>query len=572
MESQPSVLQLVKWLTSHTRDVHKPLYVSTLFRLVNLSMDIVLFALGAGGLVAVVAGNGKCATILFWLVVVALIKASAYYCEQFTGHYVAFKALELLRTMVFSRLWPKAPGIVLRSKSGDVLASLTRDVDRIEVVYAHTFAPVVSAIIVPPVFLIGAGIVWGWQIVAVPALCLLIALAVVPFLGARSSLEATKHTLELRRHLAQHVTDSVFGAEEVVGYGRVNERLEEMDAIGFRISSSASVAKRANALRRALNAALTLISTLAIAWSAMNAGYSPVIVAMATAGTLRLFEGPRGVEDATGYLDHSLSAARRLWEICHAPANVDDGDEELTLDHAPTLTFENVTYTYPSVSAPALKDVTISVKSGGHVVLAGPSGSGKSTVMTMVLRYDNPDSGRVLIDGIDVSTFTLDSLRHSVVAVSQKNQLLNTTIRDNVALGAPNASDEQVWRALECACVADEVRAMPQGLHTRVAQGGSALSGGQVQRLSLARALVMNPKILILDEATAQLNSELEARIRHNLDTLDMTIIEVTHRLDLIDGADQIVLLDRGRIVGVGSPSTIRSEGSSLEEFFTRNV
>ena len=224
------------------------------------------------------------------------------------------------------------------------------------------------------------------------------------------------------------------------------------------------------------------------------------------------------------------------------------------------------------MSAPALKDVTISVKSGGHVVLAGPSGSGKSTVMTMVLRYDNPDSGRVLIDGIDVSTFTLDSLRHSVVAVSQKNQLLNTTIRDNVALGAPNASDEQVWRALECACVADEVRAMPQGLHTRVAQGGSALSGGQVQRLSLARALVMNPKILILDEATAQLNSELEARIRHNLDTLDMTIIEVTHRLDLIDGADQIVLLDRGRIVGVGSPSTIRSEGSSLEEFFTRNV
>lgn len=155
----------------------------------------------------------------------AAIKALAYYLEQFLGHFVAFKALELLRGYAFSKLWPQAPMITTRTRSGDLLASLTRDVDRIEVVYAHTFAPVISAIVVPPIIFLAIGMNIGWLVVLPPAVCYLLAMTLVPWLGARDSFEATTTQLAHRADLVSHVTDSVFGAEEVVGYGLEHERL-----------------------------------------------------------------------------------------------------------------------------------------------------------------------------------------------------------------------------------------------------------------------------------------------------------------------------------------------------------
>lgn len=566
-----STRDLVRWLTSHTRPVHKPLYVSTAFRIINLSLDIVLFALAGGGVAEVLTRGGQAANFLGWLVVVALVKAVAYYCEQLSGHYVAFKALELLRTMVFSQMWPKAPAIVASSRSGDVLASLTRDVDRIEVVYAHTFAPVVSALIVPPVAVLAGGFAFGWTTAIVPVICVALALFVVPFVGLRRSMHATRHTLALRRDLAHHVTDSVFGADEVVGYGRIEERLGRMEAIGAEIAESAEIARRGNAVRRAGNVLLTLVAVIGVVVFGMAAGHSVVTLAALAGGTLRLFEGPRGIEDSAGYLDHSFAAARRLWDICHEPERVSDGPKELALDTAPTVTFDEVSYTYPNAYTGVLDGVSFTVRPGGHVVLVGPSGSGKSTAISMLLRYDDPAGGSVKINGVDVREYTLDSLRAAAVVVSQKNQLLNTSIRENVVLGAPDVTEAQIWDALEKACVADDVREMPKGLDTPVGQGGSQLSGGQAQRLCLARALLMNPKILVLDEVTAQLNAELEAQIRTNIAALDMTIIEITHRFESV-AADLVVLLDRGTIVASGTPEEIESNDGSLAQFFARNV
>lgn len=571
-QAHPTVPELVRWLTSHTRPVHKPLYVSTLFRIINLSLDIVIFALAAGGITAVVTRDISATSVLLILVGLALVKALCYYLEQLTGHYVAFKALELLRTLAFSQLWPKAPAIVSRARSGDVLTSLTRDVDRIEVVYAHTFAPVVSAVVVPPLFVIGTGIVWGWATAAIPALCVLLSLFAVPFIGLRSSMKATHQTLGLRRDLSHHLTDSVFGAEEVVGYGRISERLNDMEKIEDTVSASAARARRGNGMRRAGNLLLTVLCVIGVAYVAMASGHSVVVVATLVGGSLRLFEGARGVEDAAGYLDYSLAAARRLWDICHEPAAVEEGSKVLELAGPPSISLRNITYTYPQAHEPALNDVSIEVPSGGHVVLVGPSGSGKSTTVNMLLRYDNPHSGHVLINGEPVDNFTFDSLRSNVVVVSQRNQLLNTTIRENVLLGAPHSTDKDIWNALELACVAQDVKEMPDGLETWVGQAGSQLSGGQAQRLCLARALMMKPRVLVLDEFTAQLNSELEKTIRANIETLGVTIIEVTHRLDLVTSADSIVLMDRGRVVACGSPSHIEKTDGSLKEFFTRNV
>ncbi|WCC80599.1 ABC transporter ATP-binding protein [Cutibacterium equinum] len=555
--TEPSTREVVTWLTGITRPVHPPLYFSAVMRVLHLVADMGLFAVAAGGMVAVVTSGWSVGAWLGWLVGLALVQAAAFYLEQFSGHYVAFKALEVLRTHAFSQLWPKAPAVVSHSRTGDVLASLTRDVDRIEVVYAHTFAPVVAAFLAPLIAVITGGVVYGWSVVAIPAVILVALIAVLLVVGTRSSLHATHEVLGLRRELAAHLTDSVFGAAEVVGYGRQDDRMAEMARLDSQIAEGAAKARRYVAVRRAACVAAAMGIVVSVSLMAIHEGVGPVGVCALAAAGLRIVEGPRGIEDAVGYLDHSLAAARRLWQISHSPMEVVDGPRELSLDHAPTVEWRDVTFSYReadgTVLPPALEDVNLSVPAGGHVVVTGVSGSGKTTLVNVLLRHHDPDSGQVLLDGEPVSSFTLDSLRRCIAVVSQRVELLNASIADNLRLAVPDASDDDLWQVLQEVGLADEVRGMEDGLSTVIGPRGTRLSGGQAQRLTVARAILQKPSILVLDEFTASVDPGLAAEIRTNLARClpEVTVVEISHGLDH-DG--EVVVMDRGRMV---DPATI---------------
>ncbi|WP_199539541.1 amino acid ABC transporter ATP-binding/permease protein [Cutibacterium namnetense] len=550
--TEPSTWQVVRWLTGITRPVHPPLYFSALMRVVHLLADIGLFAMAAGGMVAVVTSGWSAWAWLGWVVGLAAVQALAYYLEQLSGHYVAFKALEILRTYAFSQLWPKAPAVVSHSRTGDVLASLTRDVDRIEVVYAHTFAPVVAAIVAPLVAVVTGGVLYGWFVVAVPAVIVAVLIAALLVIGTRASLCATHEMLGVRRELAAYITDSVFGAAEIVGYGRQCDRAMQMARLDADIAAGSAKARRYTAMRRAFCVAATMGIVASVSIVGVGAGASVVGVCVLVAAGLRIVEGPRGIEDAVGYLDHSLAAARRLWCLSHAPVEVVDGSEELCLNHAPRLEWRGVTFCYRDVDGsplPAvLRDVTLSVPAGGRVVVAGASGSGKTTLVNLLLRHHDPDAGQVLVDGEPVSLFTLDSLRRSVAVVSQRVELLNASVADNLRLVAPDAGDGELWRVLGEVDLADEVRGMEAGLRTIVGSGGTRLSGGQAQRLTVARAILQQPRVLILDEFTASLDPGLAAEIRVNLARClpEVTVVEISHECDRVG---ETVVMDRGRIV-----------------------
>ena len=550
--TEPSTWQVVRWLTGITRPVHPPLYFSALMRVVHLLADIGLFAMAAGGMVAVVTSGWSAWAWLGWVVGLAAVQALAYYLEQLSGHDVAFKALEILRTYAFSQLWPKAPAVVSHSRTGDVLASLTRDVDRIEVVYAHTFAPVVAAIVAPLVAVVTGGVLYGWFVVAVPAVIVAVLIAALLVIGTRASLCATHEMLGVRRELAAHITDSVFGAAEIVGYGRQCDRAMQMARLDADIAAGSAKARRYTAMRRAFCVAATMGIVASVSIVGVGAGASVVGVCVLVAAGLRIVEGPRGIEDAVGYLDHSLAAARRLWCLSHAPVEVVDGSEELCLNHAPRLEWRGVTFCYRDVDGsplPAvLRDVTLSVPAGGRVVVAGASGSGKTTLVNLLLRHHDPDAGQVLVDGEPVSLVTLDSLRRSVAVVSQRVELLNASVADNLRLVAPDAGDGELWRVLGEVDLADEVRGMEAGLRTIVGSGGTRLSGGQAQRLTVARAILQQPRVLILDEFTASLDPGLAAEIRVNLARClpEVTVVEISHECDRVG---ETVVMDRGRIV-----------------------
>ncbi|MFQ8815749.1 MAG: ABC transporter ATP-binding protein [Sutterella wadsworthensis] len=223
---------------------------------------------------------------------------------------------------------------------------------------------------------------------------------------------------------------------------------------------------------------------------------------------------------------------------------------------------------YPNTKRDAVHEFNLEVKAGDCIALVGLSGSGKSTLVHMIPRFWNPTKGRILLDGIDIRDLSLESLRRHIAIVSQDVMLFDDTIRNNVLYGSPDATEAEVWKALEDASLADFVRTLPEGLDTLVGEGGSRLSGGQKQRLSIARAFLRNTPILILDEATSALDSENEMKIKGALVSLmkGRTTFMVAHRFSTIEHATKIVAMADGVVKEMGARAELLEQNGLFAE------
>jgi subfamily B ATP-binding cassette protein MsbA len=253
-------------------------------------------------------------------------------------------------------------------------------------------------------------------------------------------------------------------------------------------------------------------------------------------------------------LQRGLAAAESVFGMIDTPIEEDHGTVDIGRARG-EITYEHVTFTYPSRNQPALEDVSLHVRSGETVALVGGSGGGKTTLVNLLPRFYAPNAGRILLDGNDLQSLTLESLRANIALVSQDVVLFNDTIYANIAYGRQDgASEAEVIRAAEAAHAMDFIRESPEGLNTLIGENGLRLSGGQRQRLAIARALLKNAPLLILDEATSALDSESERHVQAALETLmeGRTTLVIAHRLSTIEHADRIVVLERGRIVETG--------------------
>ena len=572
---------LIAWILDVTRPVLRPLAASAACRVADL-LAVGLFSLGAatimrlgGDLAAGSPAPMPWGTLLV-MALLALAKAVLRYGEQFLGHLVAFKSLELLRAEIFRALVPRAPRVMATSRSGDLLARATKDVDRIEVFFAHTFAPVVSAVIVPLVVVGVVGAAVSWTLAGLAALFLLGSLLLAPLAGWRASLSSSRDVTARRALLTQHVTDSVQGMAEVVGYGRRYERLEEMGRIDQGIVRAGAPGRRWMSLRRGLTQLLTLGGPVAVAASGtglVRAGsVSAPALAATVAALLRLTETVRGIEELTGSLNASFAAAERVHAVVHAPVEVPDGTVELPHAVAHEVTWEDVSYSYPGAATQAVTAVSATARAGAWTCLVGASGSGKSTLAQLLLRFDDPTAGRVEVDGQDVRELTGDSLRREVVLVTQRAHLFCASVADNVRLAAPQASDEDVRQACRAAGIEADVLAMPQGYDTLVGERGASVSGGQRQRLALARALLARPSVLVLDEFTSHLDPALDAQVRASVRewTRGATVIEITHRLSGTELADHVVVMDDGRVLEAGTAEELASHDGAFSRLRRR--
>ena len=254
-------------------------------------------------------------------------------------------------------------------------------------------------------------------------------------------------------------------------------------------------------------------------------------------------------------LGQASASAARIFEILDATSDVQDKPDALTLPAVSgRVTFDNVTFKYPGGGDPVLSEVNFTVEPGQCVALLGATGSGKTTIINLLPRFYDPSSGSIMIDGLDLRSVTLDSLRSQIGIVLQETTLFSSTIRENIAFGRPNATLAEVQAAARAAAADDFIDAMPEGYDTPVGERGSTLSGGQKQRIAIARALLLNPRLLILDDATSSVDLQTESRIQAALDHLmrGRTSFVIAQRISTVINADLILVLDRGKIVASG--------------------
>ncbi|MBI2203827.1 MAG: ABC transporter ATP-binding protein [Candidatus Rokubacteria bacterium] len=531
-----------------------------------------------GGLLIALAVTAPLAGLLHWL-------------ESWLAHDMAYRLLSDMRLALFRALDALAPAYLTRRRSGDLVAVATHDVELIEYFFAHTVTPVLVAIIVPLTVVATLG-GFGWPLAAALAPFLVYA-ALSPVLRRAHIDRLGSRAREVSGDLSAHTVDSIQGIAEIVAFQRERARGEELTArarayLAARMPFLADLARE-----HAMHDAVTSLGGLAViaagAWlvgaGRIDGPMLPVLTLLALSAFIPLWE----VSQVGRQLADTLGATRRVHAIHSEPVPVTDGPgvpvsaTDARIRSAgpatravapPAIELRDVTFAYPGRSRPALSNVSLTIPVGSTVALVGSSGAGKTTIAHLCLRFWDPDEGEVRLGGYGLRAWRLDDLRREIALVAQDTYLFNDTLRANVLLARPSATETELRAALDRASLGDLIETLPEGLDTTVGERGMQLSGGQRQRVAIARAFLKDAPVLILDEATSHLDAVNEGVVRQALDALSRgrTTLVIAHRLSTVRDAHLIAVLHEGRIVETGRHDDLLSSGGFYARLVSRQV
>jgi ATP-binding cassette, subfamily B, bacterial len=518
-------------------------------------------------------------SLLIALIAVAPLAGALHWVESWLAHDVAYRLLTDMRLDVFRKLDALAPAYLTRRRTGDLVGVATHDVELIEYFFAHTVTPALVAILVPLAVLLVLGSL-GWPLAAVLVPFLLYT-ALVPVLGRGRIDRLGSRAREASGDLNAHVVDTVQGLAEIVAYGRVGSWGEVLRVKAQQFHDLRLPFLRDLARQTAVQEIATGFGGLAVigvgAWLAragrLDAGMLPLLTLLALSAFVPLWE----VAQVGRQLADTLGSARRLRAVEAEPVPVRDGRgvrEAAVNGGDAAIELAGVRFTYPGRTRPALDGVSLRIEAGSTVAVVGPSGAGKTTIASLLLRFWDPQQGVVRLFGHDLRDYGLDDLRRRIALVAQDTYLFHDTLRANVVLARPDASDAEVAAAVERAALAELVEGLPEGLDTVVGERGARLSGGQRQRVAIARAFLKNAPVLVLDEATSHLDAVSEAAVRQALERLsrDRTTLVIAHRLSTIRDADGIVVLDEGKVVEVGPHAALLARGGLYAHLVARQL
>ncbi len=514
-----------------------------------------------------------------WLLLVFILgRAGLALLAEVSAAAVAVRVKNALRSLLSRKLFALGPTYLQEGHSGELAAVALEGVEGLDAYFSQYLPQLALAALVPLAILVAV-----FPLDLLSGVALLVTAPLIPafmILIGKGAEEVTRRQWNLLGRMSAYLLDTLQGLATLKAFNRSRDEAKRVAAVSERYREVTLQALRVTFLSAL---ALELIATISTAVVAVEIGlrllygrlafeqaFFILLLAPEFYTPLRLL-GTRFHAGMSG-----VTAAKRIFEVLDAPERNKPAvrtppmrsplncREAFHLSSA-RIEFREVYFTYPHRGEAALQGVSFAIQPGQHVALVGASGSGKSTIARLLLRFLEPEGGEIRVDGRSLQAIPLDAWRAQVAWVPQQPYLFNTTLAENIRLGKPGAPLEELRRAAELAGIDDWIESLPQGSATQAGEGGGQLSGGQAQRIALARAFLKDAPLLVMDEPTSHLDPRQEARLRAALARLrkGRTVVTIAHHLSTVAQADRILVLDGGRVIESGSHAGLLAQGGA---------
>ncbi len=553
---QYSILEMTKRLLQIAKPVKKSLIISTI---ASITGNVSQMGLMGFGVLTILSCGGYLEhnmPIVYGILtaVSGILIVACRYIEGMISHVGAYGLLAYMRVNLFEKIRSIAPACLMDQEKGDILNIAVSDIETIEYFFAHTIGPMFTVILLPCITLILAYI-YNPLFCFVLLPIYIIVSVVFPLLAIKLGRNIGIDYRESLGKMKSMVLESVYGLRDIqiFGYGkRRHEQVQDQNKKVNRAAHGLALHRQIVASAPNFFVYLARILIIFVASYLVNQGtYNPIGTIVISFVATASFSSTFSLTMVVSSLLEAYGAAERLFIIEDTKPEIVEVDHPTTLGEIQTIEFKHTDFSYQKDQRKILNDMNLVIHKGEKIGIVGESGMGKSTIMRLLLRFWNPTNGQILINGIDIKQTSLKELHQCIALLEQTTFLMNDTIASNIALGKPHASMDEIIEAAKKAGIHDFIQTLPEGYQTQMGMMASRVSGGEKQRIGIARAMLVSPDVLIMDEPTSSLDALHEKELLNTLKEAyqQQTVMIISHRMSTLANCDRIIKLENGKAI-----------------------